>query len=250
MSRDGYDPLVPSRNGFLTAAVAIALIAAASAAPATAASATPRASSACKGVNLLSAPLLVEGIWTPLGNVVLEISGPLDDLVQCQLVDLRAPASRRRPCENADVPGPKLRRRVAAKAIDCLIDKERRARGLGALGADGQLRQAAKRHSRRMIEASCFSHQCSGEPDLVGRIISANYLPCTCVWTVGENIAWGARSRSSPAAIVQAWMNSPPHRALILSQAMEEVGIGVKAGRPGNSRAKAATYTADFGAKR
>ena len=100
-----------------------------------------------------------------------------------------------------------------------------------------------------MLAGACFSHQCSGEPDLVQRVTAAGYLPCTCSWTVGENLAWGVRGESSAAAIVDAWMHSPPHREMILRNGIQDVGVGVIAGRPGSSRAKGATYTADFGVK-
>ena len=70
-----------------------------------------------------------------------------------------------------------------------------------------------------------------------------------CSWQVGENIAWGRGKRSSPAAIVDAWMHSPPHRELILTGSIKDVGVGIKRGRPGDGKAKAGTYTADFGTK-
>jgi len=94
------------------------------------------------------------------------------------------------------------------------------------------------------------AHDCPGEPDLVGRVIAADYLPCICRWTVAENIAWGARRRSTPKAIVDAWMGSPPHRAVILRGSLRDLDVGVSKGKPGNENARAATYTADFGAKR
>ena len=39
----------------------------------------------------------------------------------------------------------------------------------------------------------------------------------------GENIAYG---QSSPAAVVQAWMNSSGHRANILSRDFTTIGVG------------------------
>ncbi len=202
----------------------------------------------CQGVQLLSGPLIIRGISDPvLGTVILEISEP-GDLATCQRIDLplRARASS---CDGAQVPATKLRRRAAAAATVCLIDEIRRARGLNALAPQGNLKRAAKAHNRHMLDGACFSHQCSGEADLVQRVTSAGYLPCSCTWTVGENLAWGVKERSSPAAIVDAWMHSPPHREMILRRGLKDVGVGVIAGRPGSSKANGATYTADFGVK-
>src|SRR5439155_24314234 len=42
--------------------------------------------------------------------------------------------------------------------------------------------------------------------------------------TVGENLGFGF---PSPSALVEAWMNSPTHRANILNNTVKELGIGV-----------------------
>ncbi len=88
-----------------------------------------------------------------------------------------------------------------------------------------------------MIRKDCFAHQCAGERDLVGRVEAAGYLPCKCSWSVGENIAWGSGSSSSPRRIVDAWMNSAPHRANILDRRFEDIGVAVDDGSPGGGRA-------------
>jgi uncharacterized protein YkwD len=44
---------------------------------------------------------------------------------------------------------------------------------------------------------------------------------------VGEVIGWGCGSLGSAAAMVRAWMASPPHRAIILGRG-RAVGIGFK----------------------
>jgi uncharacterized protein YkwD len=44
---------------------------------------------------------------------------------------------------------------------------------------------------------------------------------------MGENIAAG---QTSAAAVMQAWMNSPGHRANILNCGYKEVGVGYVAG--------------------
>lgn len=228
----------------------------------------PTGRSTC-GVRLLSEPLIVTGVARrsidvpPIGEVIgdvidqiVSISGPASDAVQCQPISLRrgsepmARGTTSPRCENSKVSGARLKRRLASKAVRCLINKQRSKRGLNGLDPRKTLKMAAKRHSRRMVSRDCFSHQCGGEPDIVGRVISTGYLPCGCSWTVGEDIAWGERGKSTPAAIVAAWMASPPHRDLILLNGLKHVEVGVAPGKPGNGHARAATYTADFGYKR
>ena len=233
----------------LAAAISVPAILVAGCIAAQGASASGSASKApCDGVRLLAAPYVVVGVL----DVTIDISAPIDDLVRCQPVDLGllAGATGRAAsgdCKNADVFGPRLKPRIAAKAVRCLINVERRARGLSDLGAQRTLKKAAKRHSSQMVSAGCFSHTCPGESDLVGRVTSTGYLPCTCRWSVGENIAWGAVHYGSPAAIVAGWMASPPHRGTILTAGMKDVDVGVRPGKPGSRHSKAATYTADFG---
>src|SRR5437763_1411054 len=48
-------------------------------------------------------------------------------------------------------------------------------------------------------------------------------------------------------AIVNGWMNSPPHRANILHGAFRDIGIGIKLGAPGQGLSGGATYVTDFG---
>jgi uncharacterized protein YkwD len=66
-------------------------------------------------------------------------------------------------------------------------------------------------------------------------------------WAYGENIAWGMRAGGTPRAILSAWMNSPGHRANILSRDFEHIGIGFDDGTPQSKRDPGGIYTTDFG---
>ena len=147
------------------------------------------------------------------------------------------------------MPAHETARGKAVRATLCLLNKERGARGLGALRPDAQSAQAAGRHNRLMVARTCFSHLCSGEDDLVGRMASSGYLPCDCTWLVGENIGWGAGGTASPRKIVAAWMRSSPHRINILNPTFDEIGIAIDRGSPESNSRDAATYTTDFGFK-
>lgn len=153
-------------------------------------------------------------------------------------------------CKGARLAPAKLSKKRAERAVLCLINKQRKKRGLDKLKKDRKQRRAARRHSRRMVNKRCFSHRCKGEPDLTRRIKRAGYLPCNCYWGVGENLAYGERRLGSPKKIVKAWMRSPGHRANVLEGRFEHIGIGITWGSPKRGRVRAAaTYTTNFGYK-
>lgn len=159
-----------------------------------------------------------------------------------------ADSSQAAECSGSETPAYELGGDKARAATLCLINRERAARGMKPLRSDRKQQKAASGHNKLMIRKRCFSHQCSGERDLVGRMEDSGYLPCSCSWSVGENIAWGSGSTSSPRSIVSAWMNSAPHRANILNGQFEEIGIGIHSGSPEGSK-QTATYTTDFAYK-
>lgn len=151
-------------------------------------------------------------------------------------------------CGGAEQPAYTISGKAAAGATLCLLNKERAARGLKPLHFDRRQQKAAGRHNRVMLAENCFSHLCPGEKDLVGRVASTGYLPCSCTWGVAENLAWGAGKRAAPAAVVSAWMASPSHRETILNRRYDEIGIAVGSGSP-EGGGRASTYTADFAFK-
>jgi len=169
-------------------------------------------------------------------------------LLMFALLPGRADAAQ---CRGGDASPAKLNNKRAAKAVLCLINKERRSHGLRPLRRHHAQAKAARKHNRRMIRGRCFSHQCPGEKDLAGRLVQARYLPCKCSWGIAENIAYGSGRNGSPRNIVRAWMRSSAHRANILNRSYEHIGIAAADGTPSAGRARdAATYTTDFGYKR
>ena len=142
----------------------------------------------------------------------------------------------------------KLSNRQARDAVLCLINKERQQRGIPALDRNKKLQKAAQRHSERMDGTGCFSHQCSGESGLDGRLGSVGYLGGGLQrWAYGENIAWGLQQHGTPSAVVDAWMGSSGHRANILSGTFQDVGVGFSAGTPQGKNSPGGIYTVDFG---
>lgn len=136
----------------------------------------------------------------------------------------------------------------ARKAVMCLIDKKRHSHGKSGLDRDRRLQRAGQGHTDRMKRRSCFSHQCPGEKSTLQRLQAVDYIESGLSrWSYGENIAYGEGRRGTPAAIVDAWMRSSPHRANILSGGFRDVGIGIVKGTPARPKGSGGTYTAVFG---
>ena len=158
-----------------------------------------------------------------------------------------APAAAMSACKAWGKTAPdELRNGQARKAVLCLINRQRDQAGLPALERNKKLQKAAQRHNERMDGTGCFSHECPGEPALDGRL--DEYLEGTpSAWGIGENVAWGSGEYGTPVAIVRAWMDSPGHRANILSKDWREIGVGFSAGTPNSGHANGGIYTTDFG---
>jgi uncharacterized protein YkwD len=161
------------------------------------------------------------------------------------------PRAEAAACNGAKAGPTTISRGAAGRAVVCLINKRRRAHGMGGVKYRKPLRKAGRRHSVRMLNTRCMAHQCSGEKDLAGRIHDTRYLPCGCTWGVGETIAAMTSYRARPVNVVKAWMQSPGHRSVLLSRSFRHVGVGLVWGVPwAPNKRRSATYTADFGFKR
>lgn len=105
---------------------------------------------------------------------------------------------------------------MAAELIR-LVNETRAAYGVAPLSANTALCQAAQIRAVEII--SVFDHirpdgsECFTVLDSTG----LSYRSC------GENIALGQRT---PQAVLDAWMQSDGHRANILNDAFDSIGIG------------------------
>lgn len=144
-----------------------------------------------------------------------------------------------------DIPAPGEVEQAAAATV-CVLNEERASRGLGRLRPQGQLERAAERHVRDMVRRRYFSHTTLGGVTFDERLRSYTR---GFRWGVGETLAWGRGSRSTPAATVQAWLDSPPHRRVVLGDRYRDVGVGVASGLP-VSRDPGVTYAAELGVRR
>jgi uncharacterized protein YkwD len=144
---------------------------------------------------------------------------------------------------HADVRAATIRR--ARDATLCLLNRVRARHGLAPFRLDGKLSRAALRHSRDMVRHRYFAHDSRNGRSAFDRMRATHYVPHGTSWWLGENIGWGSGTLAEPAALVRAWMHSPPHRANILSRHFRDIGIGIAVGATVGGRG--ATYTTDFG---
>lgn len=117
------------------------------------------------------------------------------------------------------------------------INAERTSRGLAPLVVDVRLAEAARGHSADMAADDFFSHTGSNGSHFADRMSAAGYA-----WlAAGETVAAGY---ATPAEVVAGWMESTPHRGILLSAAYRHVGVGAAYDARASYRFY---YTADFG---
>ncbi|MGA5063974.1 CAP domain-containing protein [Streptomyces exfoliatus] len=107
-----------------------------------------------------------------------------------------------------------------ADQVISLVNAERAKAGCGPLAANATLTDAAQGHSDDMAARDFFDHT-NPDGEGPGERVTASGYPWS---TYGENIAKG---QSTPEQVMDAWMNSPGHRANILNCDFKEIGIGV-----------------------
>ncbi|XID91310.1 CAP domain-containing protein [Paenibacillaceae bacterium WGS1546] len=101
-----------------------------------------------------------------------------------------------------------------------LTNAEREKAGLApCAGDETSLNRSARAKSQDMATNNYFSHDSPtyGDPFAMMRSFGVQYR------SAGENIAKG---QPTPQEVVQAWMNSPGHRANILNGAYTHLGVG------------------------
>ena len=138
---------------------------------------------------------------------------------------------------------------TASNAIVCLVNIEREAHGVEPLQRDADLIRAARAHALEMAQQKYFSHTSANGDGLSDRLRTAGYGDPGDGWRAGEDLGWGTGERSTPNALVDAWLDSARHRRVLLSPVYEEIGVGVAAGaaKPADSDLPGATYAMDLG---
>jgi len=151
-------------------------------------------------------------------------------------------------CQNTDVLPSAENAELVRAAILCLHNRIRSQHNLPALKENAKLRKAATGQSNDMVDNGYFDHTTPEGDTFVDRILASGYAKKNDGWTLGENLAWGTGDLSTAQGVMNAWMNSPGHKANIVKKAYREVGIGIRLGVP-TDNGVGATITADFGVK-
>jgi uncharacterized protein YkwD len=108
------------------------------------------------------------------------------------------------------------------RAMSCLVNAARRGAGLPALSSNGKLGRAAQLKGERIEACGTFSHTPCGAP------FTAAFRAAGWHGTMGENIAFGQAAQGTPRAILNAWLQSPGHRANLLHRTFRVHGLAVR----------------------
>ena len=125
-------------------------------------------------------------------------------------------------CAHASQLASELGRRELRRAVRCLINQERRARGATKLVRDPSLEHAAASHGKVMVATDCLEHRCPGEASLDNRIATAGYFDDSLKWEYAENTGCAP----SAEAMVTSWMASQTHRVYLVDRDFRDLGVG------------------------
>jgi uncharacterized YkwD family protein/spore coat assembly protein SafA len=126
------------------------------------------------------------------------------------------------PGEKVTIPDLGATKSIENQVIE-LTNQERAKNGLKPLTANWELSRVARYKAMDMRDKNYFSHDSPtyGDPFTMMKNFGVAYT------AAGENIAAGQRT---PQEVVQSWMNSPGHRANILSTKYTQIGVGYAQG--------------------
>jgi uncharacterized protein YkwD len=128
----------------------------------------------------------------------------------------------------------------AETAIVREINRVRRSHHLHAVKLTKPLTRVARTHSNEMLQHDVLSHSSFNGSTFSSRLRRAGKHR-----QYGETLAWAPNgSGASGKMVVSLWMNSAPHRAVLLNGALRRVGIGRIYGSMGTQAGNA--ITADF----
>jgi uncharacterized protein YkwD len=155
------------------------------------------------------------------------------------------------PCSGAQLQPTQANLSRVSTATLCLIEHERHVYHLALLHSDRSLRHIAASQAKEMVMGDYF-----GDNSLTGwtplqRIEISHYARHGKSLSAAQNIGWGTAGLATPAAMVQGWMLSPPHRRIMLTGFYRDIGVGVAPAAPASltQGAKGATYTVEFAAR-
>ncbi len=169
--------------------------------------------------------------WTLAARAVLVTA-----VVIASMSVVSAASARGRGCAQAHTPIAATSRAALQRAVVCLVDQQRRERGLPALQENARLNRSAQGWTDTMVALRDFTHGA----DFAARITAVGFR-----WSsVGENIATGF---NTPASVVGGWMASTGHCQNILNPQFRYLGVGVSDHSIAGVSSGGGTWTQDFG---
>lgn len=131
------------------------------------------------------------------------------------------------------------------------LNAVRKSHGLGPVRASRPLARAADGHSRAMVRHGFFAHESRDGTPFWKRVARSYPSRGYRKWEVGETLVWSTSLDAREA--VRLWLDSAPHRKILLDARWREVGLGAvkAAAAPGAFKGHDVTVvTADFGVRR
>lgn len=145
----------------------------------------------------------------------------------------------------ADARGGKNRLDRTERKVIRIVNVYRRASGLPPVSPSRRLARSADYHSWDMLRGNFFAHSSSSGASFRGRV--RRYSGAA---RVGETLAYvpKGQGRGQAGRVVGMWMNSPTHRAVLLSRSFRKIGVARRSGTLGSVRAT--VFTADLSSRR
>jgi uncharacterized protein YkwD len=120
------------------------------------------------------------------------------------------------------------------------INRVRRSHGLRFVRISSGLARVARRHSVEMLAHDALSHSSFDGSSFSTRLAGARQRR-----RYGETLAWAPDGAGiTPRVLVRLWMNSAPHRAVLMDGSLRRIGIGRVLGAMGAQ--SGAAITADW----
>jgi len=116
------------------------------------------------------------------------------------------------------------------------INQTRDERGIAPLRLNEDLVRAARSHSKHMVDHGYFEHG-----PFAWRLMRFGFE----TGTVGENLGWRSSRQGAVSTLVEMWLRSSSHRAVLLSADFRAVGVGARIG-PFKGWDRAIVVTVDF----
>ena len=132
------------------------------------------------------------------------------------------------------------------------VNQVRRDRGLAPVTLSARLSRAALSHSTEMTRHGFFAHASRDGSPFWKRVKRFYPSKAYRYWAVGETLLWSSGELEAGRA-VRMWMNSPPHRKVLLTPRWRELGLAAVRAQaaPGAFGGRDVTVlTADFGIRR